>query len=147
LKAPTLVAAFAAGTVLTLAVIFLTARRTSRMTIVAAIRDLPEPPTEKKRHPRIRGVALAIFGALGLVALVQPVVSRLAGGIVLILVLASLARPRLSQRSHATLTGLALAGWSIAVLGAADPGADPRAVSPLEYHSNSGPTSSASSAM
>ncbi len=127
LRASTLVAAFTAGTVLTLAVIFFASRRTSRMTIVAAIRDLPEPPADNKRRPWLRRVRLAIPAAVGSVALVQPYFPRLAGGIVLILVLSWMARPRLSQRTHATLTGSALAGWSLAMIGTSNPDADPGA--------------------
>jgi putative ABC transport system permease protein len=80
LKASTLVAAFAAGTVLTLAVIFFASRRTSRMTIVTAIRDLPEPPAGTNRRPWVRRARLAIFAAIGLAALVQPYLPRLAEG-------------------------------------------------------------------
>ena len=127
LKAPTLVAAFASGTLLSLAVIFVASRRTSRMTIVAAIRDLPEPPAGKKRRPWVRRAGLGMIAAIGLVALVQPYLPRLAGGIVLILVLSSLARRRLSPRAHATLTGLALAGWSLAMIGTSKPDPDPGA--------------------
>ena len=72
LKASTLVAAFTAGTILTLAVIFLASRRTSRMTIVAAIRDLPEPPPEKKRRARVRTVRLAVFAAARGLGLALP---------------------------------------------------------------------------
>jgi putative ABC transport system permease protein len=127
LKPSTLVAAFCAGTVFTLAVIFVASRRTSRMTIVAAIRDLPEPPAQKHRRPWVRGVRLGIFAAIGGAALVQPYLPRLAGGTVLILVLSSLARPRLSPRTHATLTGLALAGWSLAMIAISNPDTHPGA--------------------
>jgi hypothetical protein len=49
----------------------------------------------------------------------------LAGGIVLILVLSSLARARLAARAHATLFGLALAAWSLALIGISKPDANP----------------------
>jgi putative ABC transport system permease protein len=127
LKASTLVAAFAAGTVLTLAVIFFASRRTSRMTIVAAIRDLPEPPTDPRRGGWLRGAGLAIATVAGGAALSQPYVPRLAGGVVLVAVLSSLARPRLTARSHATLTGLALAGWSLVMIAISRPDPDPGA--------------------
>jgi putative ABC transport system permease protein len=125
LKPATLAAGFTVGTVLTLAVIFVASRRTSRMTIVAAIRDLPEPPAERNRHPRMRAAWLSISAAAGGVALALPHFPRLVGGIVLILALSALARPRLSRRSHATLAGLALAGWPLGVIGAAGAGTDP----------------------
>jgi putative ABC transport system permease protein len=53
---------YAIGVLLTLAVVIFSARRVSRMNIVSAIRDLPEPPQEKARKRRW------IPGALGLVA-------------------------------------------------------------------------------
>ncbi len=87
----------------------------------------PKPPAGKKRRPWVRRAGLGIFAAIGLVALVQPYLPRLAGGIVLILVLSSMARPRLSPRAHATLTGLTLAGWSLAMIGTSKPDPDPRA--------------------
>jgi putative ABC transport system permease protein len=124
LKPSTLLAAFCAGSLLTLAVIFVASRRTSRMTIVAAIRDVPEPPAEKRRRPWVPRVRLAIFAAVGGAALTQPYVPRLAGGIVLIVVLSSLARPRMSPRTHATITGLALTGWCLAMIAATNPDTD-----------------------
>jgi putative ABC transport system permease protein len=124
LKPSTLVAAFVLGTVLTLAVIYLASRRTSRMTITAAIRNLPEPPAGKKGRRWARTVRLALFGALGVAGLAGPGFPRLAGGIVVILALSSVARSRLSARTHATLTGLALAGWSFAMVSGSDPNAD-----------------------
>jgi len=127
LRASTLLAGFTSGTLLTLAVVFVASRRTARMTIVAAIRDLPEPPAEKQRPSWVRRVRLAVLAAGGGVALAQPYVLRLAGGIVLVFVLSSLARPRLSPRTHATLTGLALAGWCLAVVATSTPDADPAA--------------------
>ena len=111
----TLVAGFAVGTLLTLAVVILAARRTARMTITAAIRDLPEPPPEVA-HRGWRGVAgLSLAGLAGVAGIVstQPF-PRTAGGIAVILVTASLVRGRLSPRIHASVTGLALAVWAFA---------------------------------
>jgi putative ABC transport system permease protein len=127
LKAPTLVTAFASGAVLTLAVIFVASRRTSLMTITAAIRDLPEPPAERKPRPWLRRARLASCTVIGCVALVPPYFPRLAGGILLILTALSLARPRLSPRARATLAGSALAVWSLAMIGTSEAGADPSA--------------------
>jgi putative ABC transport system permease protein len=124
LKASTLVAAFTAGTVLTLAVIYFASRRTSRMTITAAIRNLPEPPPERKARTRWAKIRLGLFAAVGLVFLAGGEVPRLIGGIVLILVLSKLAKERVTARTQATLTGLALAVWSLAVIGASDPNSD-----------------------
>jgi putative ABC transport system permease protein len=125
LKIPTVVAGFAAGSVLTLAVVFLAARRTSRMTITAAIRNLPEPPAQRSPRPGLRRLRLAVFGILGAVGVAVPEsFPRLVGGIAIILVVFALARPRLSPRAHATLTGLALAALSFGVVAGEDPNAD-----------------------
>ena len=124
LKGATLVSSFALGTVLTLVVIFFSSRRTSRMTITAAIRNLPEPPDENRGRRWVRRTRLGVFGALGVLALAQPGFPRLAGGIVLVLVLSSLVRRRLSPRTLASLSGLALAGWSFAMIAGSDPNAN-----------------------
>jgi putative ABC transport system permease protein len=125
LKAPTVVAGFAVGTFLTLVVVFFAARRTSRMTITAAIRNLPEPPAEKSSRPWPRRIRLAVFGLLGAAGLVSgEAFWMLVGGIALILVVSSFLKPKLSPRVHGTLTGLALAGLSIAMIAGQDPNAD-----------------------
>jgi putative ABC transport system permease protein len=125
LKLPTVVAGFAAGSVLTLVVVFLAARRTSRMTITAAIRNLPEPPAQKNPRPGLRRLRLAAFGILGVAGVAVPeAFPRLVGGIALILVVSALVRKRLSPRTHATLTGLALAALSFGVISGEDPNAD-----------------------
>jgi putative ABC transport system permease protein len=122
LKLPTVVAGFAAGTFLTLIVVFFAARRTSRMTITAAIRNLPEPPPEKTVRPWPRRIRLAAFGILGLLGLAAPAAFfKLVGGIALVLVVAALVKPRLSPRVHSTLTGLALAGLSFGMIAGQDP--------------------------
>ena len=121
----TMVGGFAAGTVLTLIVVFFAARRTSRMTITAAIRNLPEPPPERNRRPWPRRIRMAAFGVLGLLGIVSPgPLPKLVGGIALILVAAALVKPRLSQRTHSTLTGLALATLSVGIIAGQDPNAD-----------------------
>lgn len=68
-SATSLVLGYAIGVLLTLAVVVFSARRVSRMNIVTAIRDLPEPPPEKGRRRRW------IPGALGLVAGAALIVS------------------------------------------------------------------------
>jgi putative ABC transport system permease protein len=125
LRASTLITAFTIGTVLTLAVVYFASRRTSRMTITAAIRNLPEPPEEKSRRSnRLRAVRLGAFTVLGILGLVAPGFPRLVGGIALILVLSSVLRKRLTPRIHATLTGLSLAAWSVAMIAGSDPDTD-----------------------
>ncbi len=108
--------AFSAGTIITLLTVFLAARRTSRMSIPAAIRDLPEPARERRRAwPR--HVGLAVLAAAGIAGVTQSDrVTQLLGGIGLIVVVASLARSRMSNRVHATVTGAALAVWAFMIV-------------------------------
>jgi putative ABC transport system permease protein len=124
LRPATVVAGFAAGTLLTLVVVFLAARRTSRMTITAAIRNLPEPPAEKARRPWRRRIRLIVFGLLGVAGIAAgEAITELVGGIALILVASALLKPRLSARTQSSLTGLALAGLSFGIIGGQDPNA------------------------
>ena len=67
-----LLIAFALGVLLTLAVVAFSAWRVSRMTIAAAIRNLPEPATRHRRRRLVAslavlllGVVLAVTGAAG----------------------------------------------------------------------------------
>ncbi|HZA26106.1 MAG TPA: FtsX-like permease family protein, partial [Actinomycetota bacterium] len=108
--------AFSAGTIITLATVFLAARRTSRMSIPAAIRDLPEPARERRRFwPRRAGLAvLAVAGVVG--AMQSDRVTQLLGGIGLIVVAAAMARKRMSNRLHATVTGGVLAVWAFVIV-------------------------------
>lgn len=71
-SARSLVIAFTLGLLLTLVVVAVSAWRVSRMTIAAAIRNLPEPSVPKRRRRLVRallglvaGVALAALGATG----------------------------------------------------------------------------------
>ena len=67
-----LLVAFAIGMLLTLVVVAVSAWRVSVMTISAAIRNLPEPPTTKRR----RRLVLALVGeALGLLLIVSALTS------------------------------------------------------------------------
>jgi putative ABC transport system permease protein len=108
--------AFSAGTIITLVTVFVAARRTSRMSIPAAIRDLPEPARERhRRWPRLLG--LSALTAAGIVGVLQSArATQLLGGIALIVVAAALARRRLSNRVHATATGGALALWAFIIV-------------------------------
>lgn len=113
LRPGTLVTGFAVGTLLTLLVVWIAARRTSRLTITAAIRDLPEPADDQARRrwpARLRLAALALVGLAGLASSAVP--AKTAGGLAVILALSLALRGRLSPRLLPTLTGLALAGWS-----------------------------------
>jgi putative ABC transport system permease protein len=124
LKGSTLAQAFALGSVLTLGVVFFTARRTSRMSIPAAIRNLPEPAKERGRG-WIRKVLVGLGAAVGLLGVVTAKdFGRLAAGIALIAAVAALTRRMLPQRLHTTLAGLALSGWTMWSVYQVDPNAD-----------------------
>ena len=69
-KPASLIVGYAIGVLLTLVVVSVSAWRVSRMNIVTAIRDLPEPPVEKARRRRwLLGIAGLALGAL----LISPV--------------------------------------------------------------------------
>jgi len=123
-KGSTLAQAFALGSVLTLGVVFATARRTSRMSIPAAIRNLPEPAREHRRG-WLRKVLIGGAAAFGLVGVVLTKdFVRMAAGIALIAAVATLSRKRLPQRLHTTIVGLVLAGWALRSVYAVNPNAN-----------------------
>ena len=57
------VIAYAIGVLLTLGVVAFSARRVSRMNIVSAIRNLPEPPTSARRSRRVLGAIGLTLGS------------------------------------------------------------------------------------
>ncbi|MDP8957577.1 MAG: ABC transporter permease [Actinomycetota bacterium] len=127
LKPETLLSGFAIGSFLTLVVVFFASRRTARMSITAAIRNLPEPPPERRRarawvHPA-RLALLALVGVLGVVQSNQ--LFRLLGGLALVVLASVLLRARMGPRLHATVTGAALATWSFFMISVSDPNRDP----------------------
>jgi putative ABC transport system permease protein len=64
-QAESLVVAYAVGVLLTFVVVVLSAWRVSRLNIVTAIRNLPEPPAQKRRKRRwIGGLVAMALGAL-----------------------------------------------------------------------------------
>jgi putative ABC transport system permease protein len=112
-----IVVAYAIGVLLTLAVVVFSARRVSRMNIVTAIRDLPEPPVEKLGRKRwLRGAAGLV---LGLLIAFQGVTAKDAivlglGVSIAILSLVPLARlVGISDRAAHTGAGLALVIWFV----------------------------------
>jgi putative ABC transport system permease protein len=112
-----IVVAYAIGVLLTLAVVIFSARRVSRMNIVAAIRDLPDPRAEKRGRRRwLRG---AVGLALGLLIAVQGVSAKDAivlglGVSLVILSLVPLTRlVGVSDRAAHTGAGLALVIWFV----------------------------------
>jgi putative ABC transport system permease protein len=125
-RAETLAVGFAAGALITLGTVWLAARRTSRLSIPSAIRNLPEPAPEPRRRRWPRVVALSLLMAGGIAGLLSgDDAGRLAGGIAVIVGTSVLVRPRLPERWHASLTGLALAAWSFVIVAALPPGIEP----------------------
>ncbi len=71
-QAQSFVASFLAGSALTFITVFLSARRNSRLNIVRAIRDLPEPQIEgSRRGPLIRAVITTVLGVLATFAALE----------------------------------------------------------------------------
>jgi putative ABC transport system permease protein len=112
-----LILAFSLGALLTLLVVLVAAWRVSRLNIVAAVRNLPQPPKRRRRSATwLWGGALVAVGG-GLVALAYPTKSAaalLVGGTVLLFALASLARGlgASNRVAYSLAAGLALA-WNL----------------------------------
>ena len=109
----TLVTAFAAGALVTLGTMYVAAWRTSRLNIPAAIRNLPEPardPRHRRWPRRAVNVALLVLAVPPLTGPEQT--PRLIGGVLLIILLARLARGHVPERIYATTYGVMLAGWA-----------------------------------
>jgi putative ABC transport system permease protein len=114
-KPASLVIAYTIGVLLTFGVVAFSAWRVSRMNIVTAIRNLPEPPVEKGRKRRS---ALAAAGiVLGVVLAISGANSKTAtpfnlGVSLLILSLVPMARlAGIRERPARTIAGLALVLW------------------------------------
>ncbi len=125
IRPATLAAAFAAGSLITLATVFFAAYRSSRLGIAAAIRDLPEPAGESRRRwPR--RVVTAVLGLAGGFSLLEGgSLGWLVGGLLVIVALAMVTRGRLPDGVRATLTGAGLAVWSLIVLSSLTDFSDP----------------------
>ncbi|MGH2725651.1 MAG: ABC transporter permease, partial [Actinomycetota bacterium] len=124
LKGSTVAVAFALGSILTLGVVFFTSRRTSRMSIPAAIRNLPEPAKEHGRGI-VRRILIGAAAVLGLIGVATAKdFGRLAAGIALIAAVAALTRRIMPQRLHGTLAGVALAAWSLWSVYSVNPNSD-----------------------
>jgi putative ABC transport system permease protein len=112
----TVAIALASGASITLVTLVLAVRRTAHMSIVAAVRDLPEPaagPRGGWRHAVMVGV-LTVAGAAGVAATMAPL--RTLGGYVLITAGATLSRRRLPDRVRASVVGSAVVGWSVVMI-------------------------------
>ncbi len=111
-KPASVVIAYTIGVLLTFAVVTFSAWRVSRMNIVSAIRDLPDPPARKGRKRRVLGAALGI--ALGIMLIASGASSKTEmpfdlGVSIVILSLVPLARVAcIPDRVARTVTGLAL---------------------------------------
>jgi putative ABC transport system permease protein len=112
-----IVVAYAIGVLLTLLVVGFSASRVSRMNIVTAIRNLPQPPAEKAKRRRwllglvgvLVGGALAASGAGSKDAIVLGL-----GVSILILSLVPIAKALgTSERAVYTTAGLALVLWFV----------------------------------
>jgi putative ABC transport system permease protein len=115
------VIAYAIGMLLTLLVVGFSARRVSRMTIVSAIRNLPEPPARKvrKRH-WVLGIVGIVAGALITVSGVtaEDAVALGLGVSLVILSLVPLLRlAGVDERAVHTGAGLALVTWFVLPIG------------------------------
>jgi len=109
--------AYAIGVLLTLVVVFVSARKVSRMNIVTAIRSLPEPPERRGGRRRwLLGIAGLVVGALLAVsgaASKEQVVLGL-GVSLIILSLVPIARELgAPERAVHTAAGLALVAWFV----------------------------------
>jgi putative ABC transport system permease protein len=108
----------AIGALIVLATLFVTSVRSSRMQISSAIKNLPEPAGHPKRSIWRAGL-IGGFGLASLAAVIGgslPV--RLAGGVGLVILAATVVGGRVSGRLRASLSGVALSAWAAANLAA-----------------------------
>jgi len=116
-KPTSLVVSYAIGVLVTLAVVAFSAWRVSRMNIVSAIRDLPDPPAEKDRRRRwILGIVGMLLGGLLAVSGVGAQDAVVLGFGVAVLVLSFvpiLHALGLPDRAVHTGAGLALLTWFV----------------------------------
>jgi putative ABC transport system permease protein len=103
------VIAFATGVLMTLAVVAFSAWRVSRMTIAAAIRNLPEPVQRGGRSRLLLGIGGVALGAIMLVAAGSAATPIMLGtSLILISLVPILRRAGLSERLAFTSCGLVL---------------------------------------
>jgi putative ABC transport system permease protein len=112
-----LIVAFALGVLLTLAVVVVAAWRVSRLNIVAAVRNLPQPP--KRHRRRSRGLLVAGFLAGGGLLLVSAYSTDsaaalfLGGTLVILAVVPLVLLLGGSERLAYTLGGLGVLVWNL----------------------------------
>ena len=116
-KPTTFVLGYSIGVLLTLAVVVFSARRVSRMNIVTAIRDLPEPPREKGRKRRLLWAALGLLAGAALavsgVSSKDAVVLGFGVSLVILSLVPILQLLGLPERAVHTGAGLALVLWFV----------------------------------
>jgi putative ABC transport system permease protein len=116
-KPASLVVGYAVGVLLTLVVVAVSAWRVSRMNIVTAIRDLPEPPVEKTRRRRwLLGLAGLALGALLIATGVgskDAIVLGLGVSLVILSLLPIVRQFGVPDRVSRTCAGLALVAWFV----------------------------------
>jgi putative ABC transport system permease protein len=109
--------AYAIGVLLTFAVVTLSARQVSRMNIVTAIRDLPEPPPRRgERRHLLRGAAGLVLGALLIASGVSAENGTILGLGVSLAILGAVPVARaagVGDRAARTTAGLALVLWFV----------------------------------
>jgi putative ABC transport system permease protein len=121
------VTAFVAGTVLTWATILLASWRVSRLNIVRAIRDLPEPETrERSQGVLIAGLLLALGGAALTVwgFATNTGMGKIPGPPVLAIGLGIQAASRGRSRAALTLAAVFNLGWILFPVGLLNPAKD-----------------------
>jgi putative ABC transport system permease protein len=116
-KPTTFVLGYSIGVLLTLGVVVFSARRVSRMNIVTAIRDLPEPPRETGRRRRLVWAALALLAGAALavsgIGSKDAVVLGLGISLVILSLVPILHALGLPERAVHTGAGLALVLWFV----------------------------------
>jgi putative ABC transport system permease protein len=116
-KPTTLLLGYAIGVLLTLAVVAFSAWRVSRMNIVSAIRNLPEPPSEKERRRRpVLGIVSVLLGALLAVSGIgskDAVVLGFGVSLVILGLVPILQAFGVPERAVHTGAGLALVAWFV----------------------------------
>jgi putative ABC transport system permease protein len=117
-QADSLMLAAAIGLGITMLTIWFTARRISRFNVIAAVRDLPQPPTKRGR---VRTILLALVGlaagaGLAYLGLTQDIqTAAMAGVPIAAFSLIPLIRPVVGERAASVLAGLAALAWGVFV--------------------------------
>jgi putative ABC transport system permease protein len=110
--------AFAIGFIVALATILVTSLRVSRLNIIRAIRELPEPPPRRRRRAVVAGAAAAVLGGLWTVSAIaanEPF-GLLLGPTLLLYGLVPPASRVWSTRAVVSLASAASIAWSATVL-------------------------------